>query len=74
MKAGGWVIWKDDRVGEIVTVYNDGLNLVIRVPILPLPLPHKTKIEHFNKYEVITVSSNDTIEITKEVADIMRGD
>lgn len=72
MKAGGWVIWKDDTVGEIVTVYNDGLNLVIRVPILAPS--DKTKIEHFNKYEVITVSSNDAIEITKEVADIMRGD
>ena len=72
MKAGGWVIWKDDRVGEIVTVYNDGLNLVIRVPILSPS--DKTKIEHFNKYEVITVSSTDATEITKEVADIMRGD
>ena len=71
MKAGDWVIWTD-RLGEIVTVYNDGLNLVIRVPVMTPSV--KVKLEHFNKYEVITVSSADATPITKEVADIMRAD
>lgn len=71
MKAGDWVIWTD-RLGEIVTVYNDGLNLVIRVPVMTPS--DKVKLEHFNKYEVITVSSEDATVITKEVADIMRAD
>ena len=70
MKPGDFVIWTD-RVGEIVTVYNDGLNLVIRAEVQKTPTAKKS-IESFNKYEVFTVSSNDTTVITKEVADIMR--
>ena len=70
MKPGDFVIWTD-RVGEIVTVYNDGLNLVIRAEVQKTPTVKKN-IESFNKYEVFTVSSNDATVITKEVADIMR--
>jgi hypothetical protein len=70
MKPGDFVIWTD-RVGEIVTVYNDGLNLVIRAEVQKTPTAKKN-IESFNKYEVFTVSSNDATVITKEVADIMR--
>ena len=70
MKPGDFVIWTD-RVGEIVTVYNDGLNLVIRAEVQKTPTAKKS-IESFNKYEVFTVSSNDTTVVTKEVADIMR--
>lgn len=70
MKPGDFVIWTD-RVGEVVTVYNDGLNLVIRAEVQKTPTAKKS-IESFNKYEVFTVSSNDTTVITKEVADIMR--
>jgi hypothetical protein len=72
MKQGDFVIWTD-RVGEIVTVYNDGLNLVIRAEVQKTPTAKKN-IESFNKYEVFTVSSNDATVITKEVADIMVGD
>ena len=71
MKQGDWVIWTD-RVGEVVTVYNDGLNLVIRAEVQKTPTAKKN-IESFNKYEVFTVSSNDATVITKEVADIMMG-
>ena len=70
MKPGDFVIWTD-RVGEVVTVYNDGLNLVIRAEVQKTPTAKKS-IESFNKYEVFTVSSNDTTVVTKEVADIMR--
>ena len=71
MKPGDFVIWTD-RVGEMVTVYNDGLNLVIRAEVQKTPTAKKN-IESFNKYEVFTVSSNDATVITKEVADIMMG-
>ena len=71
MEQGDWVIWTD-RVGEVVTVYNDGLNLVIRAEVQKTPTAKKN-IESFNKYEVFTVSSNDATVITKEVADIMMG-
>ena len=71
MKPGDFVIWTD-RVGEVVTVYNDGLNLVIRAEVQKTPTAKKS-IESFNKYEVFTVSSNDATVITKEVADIMMG-
>jgi hypothetical protein len=70
MKPGDFVIWTD-RVGEVVTVYNDGLNLVIRAEVQKTPTAKKS-IESFNKYEVFTVSSNDATVVTKEVADIMR--
>jgi hypothetical protein len=69
MKSGDFVIWSD-RLGEIVTVYNDGLNLVIRVTSLKLPIKTKN-IASFNKYEVFTVESDTCTPITKEVADIM---
>jgi len=72
MKTGDWVIW-DDKPAEVVTVYNDGLNLVIRATISKNP-PAKTRIESFNKYEVFTVKTEETTEIPKEVADIMRED
>ncbi len=72
MKAGDWVIWSD-KPAEIVTVYNDGLNLVIRAAISKNPLA-KTRMETFNKYEVFTVATEETTLIPKEVADIIRED
>jgi hypothetical protein len=71
VNPGDWVIWHD-LPGEIITRYNDGLNLVIRVPydgtpkagsVLPTP-----------KLEVVSVDSQDCALITKEVADIMKAD
>jgi hypothetical protein len=72
MKPGDWVIW-DDKPAEIVTVYNDGLNLVIRAAISKNPQA-VNRIESFNKYEVFTVKTEETTPIPKEVADIMRED
>jgi len=72
MKTGDWVIW-DDKPAEIVTVYNDGLNLVIRAAISKNPKA-VNRIESFNKYEVFTVKTEETTLIPKEVADIMRED
>lgn len=66
---GDWVIWKD-LPGEVVTVYNGGANLVIRVPNYNIDLSTQKRSIIF-KSEVITVSSKDTTLITKEVADIM---
>jgi hypothetical protein len=40
MKPGDFVIWTD-RVGEIVTVYNDGLNLVIKAENQKAPTAKK---------------------------------
>jgi len=72
MKAGDWVIWKD-APGEIVTVYNDGLNLVVRVPNYTVDMSTNRR-SHIFKHEVITVNTSDCTIITKEVADIMMGD
>ena len=72
MKPGDWVIW-DDKPAEIVTVYNDGLNLVIRAAISKNSKA-VNRIESFNKYEVFTVKTEETTLIPKEVADIMRED
>ena len=69
MNVGDWVIWHD-LPGQVITVFNDGINLVIRVPYsgtpsLPVPTP---------RMEVIQVNSEDCALITKEVADIMKAD
>jgi len=61
-----------EMLGEVVTVYNDGLNLVIRTTTLKDPVKTKN-IESFNKYEVFTVESNSCTPLTKEVADIILG-
>lgn len=72
MKEGDLVLWTD-RLAEVVTVYNDGLNLVIRMEIAKDEAPTARKtIESFNRYEVFTVSANDATVIAKEVADIIR--
>ena len=72
MKAGDWVIWKD-APGEVVTVYNDGLNLVLRVPNYTVDMITNRR-SHMFKHEVITVETSDCTPIAKEVADIMMSD
>ena len=72
MKVGDWVIW-NDLPGEVHTVYNDGLNLVVKVPYSDSPYAVRGA-SHSPKLELITVDTKDCHLITKEVADIMKAD
>jgi hypothetical protein len=73
VNPGDWVIWHD-LPGEIVTRYNDGLNLVIRVPYTNSIATQTLSKAHTYREEVISVESKDCTLITKEVADIMKAD